>query len=280
MKQHDYTRLGGFLFALQLITIFYLIWSCLVVAISLLGSATDWVSTIEYCIDIAFYVPTIYLIATGDSRFRTFFWVVTVAGSFYRLAIVLFVWYVPSLDFSYLLGDLIGYCIVRGLILLYLYRSKRAAVYFHFVGPVLCVAEFGNNPVEHTAVSVPSELPSAPSSDLPPAAESHRTSPRRSRPCFFPSMSPERRAFLKGILCTLLILLLVLGGFFGVQSYQSYIRSVYDDGFVDGLKTGYDQGVAASSSELSSIYRRAYKSGFLDSQQGNPYNATPPASIS
>lgn len=280
MKQHDYTRLGGFLFVLQLITIFYLIWSCLVVAVSLLGSTTDRIPTIEYCIDIAFYIPTIYLIATGDSRFRTFFWIVTVAGSFYRLATVLIVSYVPTLDFSYFLGDLIGYCIVRGLILLYLYRSKRAAVYFHFVGPVLCAAEFGNDPVAHSSVSVPSELPSEPSSDPAPAAESLKAAPGHCRFRFFPSMSPERRAFLKGILCTLLILLLVVGGFFGVQSYKSYIRSVYDDGFIDGLKTGYDQGVAASSPEISSIYRRAYKTGFLDSQQGYPYDATPPASIS
>lgn len=280
MKLHDYTRLGGFLFALQLLNILYLVFSCLVVIVSLLWSTIDWITTIEFSIDIAFCIPTIYMLGTGDSRFRTFSWIVTVAGSFYRLAIVLFVWYVPSLDFSYLLGDLIGYCIVRGLILLYLYRSKRAAVYFHFVGPVLCAAEFVNDPVAHTSVSVPSELPSEPSSDPAPAAESPKAAPCHSRFRFFPSMSPERRAFLKGILCTLLILLLVVGGFFGVQSYQSYIRSVYDDGFIDGLKTGYDQGVSASSPEYSSIYRKAYKTGFLDSQQGNPYNATPPASIS
>lgn len=280
MKQHDYTRLGGFLFLLQFSNIVYLILSCLAASLYLFGVTTDFGSTIELVIDIAFCIPTIYMLGTADPRFRTFYWIVTAAGAFYRLALVLVVSYAPTQNFYYLLGNLFSYSIIRGLILLYLYRSKRAAVYFHFVGPVLCSAEFGNEPVAHTPVSVPNELPLESSSDPTPAAESPKAAPGHCHFRFFPSMSPERRAFLKGILCTLLILLLVVGGFFGVQAYQTHIRSVYDDGFIDGLKTGYDQGVAASSPDFSSIYRRAYKSGFLDSQQGNPYDATPPASIS
>lgn len=280
MKRRDYTRLGGFLLFFQVISILYLLYLFIFLVSSLLSDTSDLATNVEYSMNIIFCLLNIYLIGIADCRFRTFYWIITISGSFYLLALTLVASYISEIDFVYYLGNLIFYCIVRGLILLYLYRSKRAAVYFHFVGPVLCAAEFGNDPVAHSSVSVPSELPSEPSSDPAPATEPPKAAPNHSRFRFFPSMSPERRAFLKGILCTLLILLLVVGGFFGVQSYQSYIRSVYDDGFIDGLKTGYDQGVAASSPEISSIYRRAYKTGFLDSQQGYPYDDTPPASIS
>lgn len=275
MKNDDYTRLGGFLFVLQFFSVIYLIFSCLAFAFSIFGSNTDWISTTELIINIVFCVPSIYMLGTGDSRFRSFCWIVTAGGAFYRLALVLVVSYnMSTFDFSYLIGNLIGYCIVRGLVLVYLYRSKRAAVYFHFSAPLRGYSEFKN---DHAPLS-PENFPNVTISESTPEPTtiSSKTSLIPTRCSFLSSLSSERRAFIKGILCTVLILLIAIGAFFGVKAYKIYLRSVYDDGFIDGLKTGYNQGAKDAYPEYSYTYRSAYTAGFVDSQNGNLFNSDPP----
>lgn len=272
MKHHDYTRLGGFLLFFQVISILYLLYLVISVVSSLSSGTSDFATNVEYSMNIIFCLLNIYFIGISDCRFRTFYLLITFSGSFYLLALTLVASYISEIDFAHYLGRLISYCIIRGFMLLYLYRSKRAAVYFNFVNsaPSLVLNEEQDSPSSESlpteSISESSSIPSGSSQKSPVVVISN----------FLSSIPSERRAFIKGILCTVLILLIAIGAFFGVKAYKIYLRSVYDDGFIDGLKTGYNQGAKDAYPEYSYTYRSAYTAGFVDSQNGNLFNSDPP----
>ena len=317
-RKQDYTELGGILSVYLFANVFGLLG--LICSFLLNFSSGDYIGLIFNLIDSVFLVLTIYFIFKADSRIRILQWVLTLTSTLCRLAIIAISFYVDlSLGYSFI-GGLFSFLLARAVVHIYFYRSKRVAVYFSIPGPLLdaynaqtaqqeCLEEADKKlyphghpasdipapssaaspirsaPAPRPSVSAAPHAPAASTAAAQAASSSAVSAPAKASPSRVrPSLSAERRAFLKGIACTLLILALLVGGYFGVQAYRAYLRSIYDEGFIDGLKTGYNQGHAGGLSETSDDmqerldyrYRQGYKNGYNDCGNNWRYNSTPP----
>lgn len=327
-KPKDYTKLRGFLLVLTIFQflgiLLYLSDMGYIFYLKTVNPAVSSLAPFLLLYDLYAIILTfvgLHFLFERDRRFRFVFILGLISSLVIYIVQFIFVCISNSPDsLIRLLFNFTAFFLSRGVVLVYLYNSKRVAVYFSIPGPLLdaynaqtaqqeCLEEADKKlyPHGHPASDIPapssaaSPIRSAPAPRPSVSAAPHtpaastaaaqadsssavsaptKASPSRVRP----SLSAERRAFLKGIACTLLILALLVGGYFGVQAYRAYLRSIYDEGFIDGLKTGYNQGHSAGLSETSDDmqeqldyrYRQGYKNGYNDCGNNWRYNSTPP----